>query len=42
MVGFVINACLTQPREALFGFGLLALGLPLYALSRQQRSENTA
>ncbi|MBI4354096.1 MAG: amino acid permease [Candidatus Omnitrophica bacterium] len=42
MCGFIIDVCIKQPTEALFGFGLLALGLPLYALSLRQRSENTA
>lgn len=31
---FIVNACLTEPRESFFGLGLVALGLPLYGLSR--------
>jgi amino acid transporter len=34
MVWFVVNVCLEQPRDAAFGFGFLALGLPLYGFSR--------
>jgi len=34
MVGFIADVCLKQPTDALFGFGLLALGLPLYGLSQ--------
>jgi len=34
MVGFIVDVCLKQPGDALFGFGLMALGLPLYGLSR--------
>ena len=35
MLGFIVDVCLKQPREAVFGFGLLLLGLPLYWLSRR-------
>ncbi len=38
MIGFMANICITQPREAIFGFLLLALGLPLYAWSQRLRS----
>ncbi|MBI4597814.1 MAG: amino acid permease [Candidatus Omnitrophica bacterium] len=36
MTGFVINTCLKEPHEALFGFGLLLLAIPLYGLSRSR------
>ena len=35
MVGFILDVCVKEPREAAFGFVLLALGLPLYWWSRQ-------
>jgi hypothetical protein len=34
MGGFILNACLKEPAEAAFGFVLLALGIPLYRVSR--------
>lgn len=34
MIGFLIDVCLKEPPEAAFGFGLLAIGLPLYGASR--------
>src|SRR3989338_2129192 len=37
MVGFIAAVCWGEPMEALFGFGLLALGVPLYALSQRSR-----
>ena len=36
MCGFILDVCVKQPREALFGFGLLVLALPFYALSRRR------
>jgi len=33
LAGYIGNACVREPREALFGFGLLAIGVPLYWLS---------
>jgi hypothetical protein len=30
MAGFIINVSFEQPAEAVFGFVLLAFGLPLY------------
>ena len=30
MAGFILDVCVKQPKEAVFGLGLLALGLPLY------------
>ena len=35
MVLFIVNIALMQPREMLLGFGLAAIGLPLYACSRK-------
>ena len=35
MVGFIADVCWTQPAESLFGFLFLAVGVPLYALSRR-------
>jgi len=37
MIGFIADVCLKQPTEAIFGFGFLAVGLPLYGLSRWLR-----
>jgi len=37
MGGFILDVCLKQPKESIFGFGFLALGLPLYWLSRTMR-----
>ncbi len=37
MVGFVLNITIKEPTEALFGFGLMALGFPLYILSEATR-----
>ncbi len=37
MVWFILDVCLKQPKDAAFGFGFLALGLPLYWLSRTAR-----
>ncbi len=34
MLGFITDVCMKQPAEAAFGFGLLAIGLPLYGISR--------
>ena len=34
-VGFILNMCFKEPTETLFGFGLLALGLPLYWVSNK-------
>ena len=34
-IGFILNLCVQAPRETLFGFGLLALGLPLYRISNR-------
>ena len=34
MIGFIINVCAHKPLESLFGFGLLALGIPVYLVSR--------
>ena len=38
MTGFIINTCLKEPREAIFGFGLLLLAIPLYWQSAQIKS----
>ena len=35
MIGFILDVCVKQPAESLFGFGLLAIGLPLYGISRR-------
>ena len=32
---FILNACLRDPKESFFGFGLVALGFPLYLLSQK-------
>ncbi len=34
MIGFIADVYLKEPAEAKFGFGLLALGVPLYGLAR--------
>ena len=34
ILAFIADVCVKQPTEALFGFGLMALAIPLYALSR--------
>ena len=34
MIGFMIDVCCKEPVEAVFGFGLLLAGLPVYWLSR--------
>ncbi len=34
MIGFIVDVCVKEPSEALFGFIFLALGLPLYWWSR--------
>ncbi len=39
MIGFILDVCLKEPREAAFGFLLLALGVPLYAWSQYQLSD---
>ena len=36
MLGFMADIWIKQPREAMFGFGFLALGLPLYWWSQRQ------
>lgn len=40
MVGFILDVCVKQPAETAFGFGLLAVGIPLYRISivRARRS----
>ncbi len=39
LAGFILNICVKEPYEAAFGFVLLAIGVPLYALShRSHRS----
>ncbi len=35
MAGFILDVSIREPAEAVFGFGLMALGLPLYWLSRR-------
>ena len=30
MLGFIVDVCLKQPAESLFGLGVMALGIPLY------------
>ena len=37
MIGFIAVVCYREFAEALFGFGLLALGFPLYALSARKQ-----
>ena len=37
MIGFVLDVCLKQPREAAFGFVLLLAGIPLYWASHTSR-----
>ena len=37
MTGFMIDVCMKEPREAGFGFILLALGLPLYWCSSRSK-----
>ncbi len=34
MIGFMVNICVMAPRDAVFGFGFLAIGLPLYWCSQ--------
>ena len=34
MIGFITDVCVKQPVEAMFGFGFLAIGVPLYWLSQ--------
>lgn len=41
MVGFIINMCVKEPGEMLFGFGILALGFPLYWLSNRVGPKQT-
>ncbi len=36
MIGFIADVCVKEPKESAFGFLLLALGLPLYWLSRRR------
>ncbi|MBI4343075.1 MAG: amino acid permease [Candidatus Omnitrophica bacterium] len=36
-LGFIADVCVKEPQEALFGFGLLALGLPLYWWSQRSK-----
>ncbi len=36
MIGFIIDVCVKEPKEAAFGFVLLALGFPLYLWSRSK------
>ncbi len=33
MIGFIINIWMKEPKEALFGFGFMAIGIPLYWFS---------
>lgn len=35
MIGFIIDVCIKQPQEMIFGFGLLFIGIPLYWLSNR-------
>jgi len=35
MTAFILDVAVKQPAEAAFGFGLMALGLPLYRLSQR-------
>jgi len=37
MSGFILDVCVKEPGETLFGFLLLALGLPLYRYSRAMK-----
>ena len=37
-LGFIADVCVKEPREAGFGFGLLALGLPLYWWSQRAKA----
>jgi len=37
MAFFIADLIVKQPRETLFGFGLMAIGIPLYLWSRRQR-----
>ena len=39
MMGFILNICLKEPREAAFGFLLLAVGAPLYWRSQRLKRE---
>lgn len=39
MIGFIIDVCVKQPKEAIFGFGFMAFGLPLYWITRSHRSD---
>lgn len=39
MAGFILDVCVKQPTESLFGFGLLAIGLPLYWVSQHLSHE---
>lgn len=38
MIGFILDVCVKEPRECIFGFGLLALGIPLYLWSNRQEA----
>ncbi len=38
LIGFIIDVCLKEPKECLFGFGLLVPGFFLYRYSERMRS----
>ena len=40
MAGFILDVSIREPAESIFGFGLMALGVPLYWLS--QRASRTS
>ena len=42
MLGFIVDVFMKEPGEALFGFGLMAAGVPLYWLSRRQTPPATS
>lgn len=35
VIAFILDVCIKQPTEAIFGFGLMALGIPLYWFSQR-------
>ena len=41
-LGFIADVCVKEPKEAAFGFGLLALGLPLYWWSQHSKQRDAS
>ncbi|MBI3009882.1 MAG: amino acid permease, partial [Candidatus Omnitrophica bacterium] len=42
MAGFILDVCVKEPRESIFGFALLGLGLPLYWWSEKNSKQHSA